>query len=59
MTIAIFRCPRHARFWAIAVNDRWITPSKCCGGWSKVVQWKIDELSFAVASSLAIRGGRV
>lgn len=42
MTIEVLRCPRHASFWAVAINDFRITPSKCCGAWSKAVRWKID-----------------
>ena len=42
MTVEILRCPRHATFWAIAVNDFRITPSKCCGAWSTVTKWTLD-----------------
>lgn len=58
MVIEVLRCPRHAQFWAIAVNDRRITPSKCCGAWSQVVRWKIDGRSFAAELRRAVRGGR-
>lgn len=58
MTIEVLRCPRHAKFWAIAVNDLRITPSKCCGAWSSVARWKIDGRSFVADLRHAVRRGR-
>lgn len=58
MTIEVLRCPRHAKFWAIGVNDLRITPSKCCGEWSSVARWKIDGRSFAADLRRAVRRGR-
>jgi hypothetical protein len=58
MTLEILRCPRHAKFWAVTVNDYRITPSKCCGAWSSVVRWKIDGRSLAAALRQALREGR-
>lgn len=45
--ISILTCSRH-KFFAIAIEDEEengtrITPSKCCGSWTTVRRWKIDE----------------
>lgn len=56
MRIEILRCPRHAPFWAIAVNDRRITPSKCCGSWSSVARWKVEGPALIEEIHHAIRG---
>ena len=58
MMIEVLRCPRHASFWAVTVNDFRVTPSKCCGAWSKVVRWKIDGRTLLADLRRAARGGR-
>jgi len=44
--LSIDRCARH-NFYAISIDDedsgRRVTPSKCCGSWSTVKQWRLSE----------------
>lgn len=47
MYLSIDQCPNHPEFVAIAVDSdaggTRITPSKCCGRWTTVKRWAIDE----------------
>jgi hypothetical protein len=44
--LSINRCPVHSDFWSISIDDeicgQRITPSKCCGRWRTVKQWRLD-----------------
>lgn len=54
MYLTIGRCPVHRQFWDISLDTlrveggEWLggghrlTPSKCCGQWETVRQWKVD-----------------
>ena len=57
MTLAIDRCPRHDSFWAINIGDNHsgerITPSKCCGQWSTIREWKLSESDWLRVAELA------
>ena len=55
MTLEILRCPVHAKFWAVTVNGRRITPSKCCGSWAPVARWKVDGQSLAAELRCVMR----
>ncbi len=57
MIVEILRCPKHATFWAVSINDLRVTPSKCCGAWSSVARWKIHGTSFLADARRALRGG--
>lgn len=43
INVEVLRCPVHKAYWAVGVNDRRITPSKCCGSWETVMFWIIDS----------------
>lgn len=48
--IEILECPRGHGFRAIAIGDRRVTSSKCCGSWRTVRSWIVDtdELTKAI-----------
>ena len=44
--LAIIRCPVHA-FWGISIErgdtGTRLTPSKCCGRWETIQQWRLTS----------------
>lgn len=56
VTVSILRCPSHG-FYCVAVGDRRVTPSKCCGSWSQEVRaWTLDALDLLCDVKEGIRG---
>ena len=56
--LSIDRCPKHPEFWAVCVAEldehgdgsgTRITPSKCCGSWERVREWKLSAHDVTVA----------
>ena len=52
-SLSINRCPIHADFWAICLDWRTakgdghgtrLTPSKCCGRWETIKQFKVSAI---------------
>ncbi len=47
MILEVLKCSKHG-FLCVAVNDRRVTPGKCCGQWDlSIRKWKIDGRTFA------------
>lgn len=42
--VEILVCPAH-NYYAVAINDTRVTPSKCCGSWTVLRQWKAVSVS--------------
>ena len=55
-TLAINRCPTHG-FWAITIEDDMtgvrVTPSKCCGRWDTVKEFRMSERDWRELSEQA------
>lgn len=39
--LEVLRCPRHGLV-AVAINDRRVSPSKCCGQWETLLDWTVN-----------------
>jgi hypothetical protein len=46
--LEVLRCPRHGLV-AVAINDRRVSPSKCCGQWEHLLGWAVDAADIRAA----------
>lgn len=42
ISVELLRCTRH-KVLALSIGDTRVTPAKCCGSWTVVRRWQIDE----------------
>ncbi len=46
LVLSIDRCPTHG-YWAVSIGRGYgstrLTPTKCCGRWDTVREWKFSE----------------
>ena len=54
VTVAINQCPDHREYWSVSVDKAHtgtrITPSKCCGRWHVVREWKMTPTQLREAA---------
>lgn len=63
MLLSICRCPKHPKFWSIGIDEKngigtRVTPSKCCGTWTTIMQWELSKDDWALIAELASNASR-
>jgi hypothetical protein len=55
--LEVLRCPRHGLV-AVAINDRRVSPAKCCGQWEHLIGWTVDAVEVRAALPSATKRRR-